>query len=269
MPSSDRRRRRPARPAAPMIASPLALLMALVVTARPAEGQNRWQAILSSERQVLDAEEWSDWESWGIEVRRTWDRGTFALSAVRSERFDLVDHIAALDGYVNVTRHTYLNGRLQFSHDPQVVPAQDYRLEVFHAFRPGWEGSVGHRLMDVSPEDVHVFNVSVARYLPGWYLRLRGDFTPSLDETGLFVGTVIRRSLPSLDGNVEAGAGAGEEVVDVAAGPTVDVRASRFVSLRTQLFPWDRTGISGGLAYYAINDLPARVAMRVAAIVRW
>lgn len=245
--------------------------MATLFMAGPTAAQQDWQARATHERQVIDSDlpGWSDWTSWGMELRRFWSGGNLALDLVSTRRFGLTDQAAALDGYLHVTSRTYMRGYLSVAPDAQVMPDRDHRLEVFHATPGGWEGSVGYRLMSLSPKDIHIFHAAVARYLPGWYLRTRASVNPSFEEKAFFAGAAVRRFLPAVDGHVELAAGTGEEVVEVAVGPTVDIRGSRFASIRTEAYPWGWVGAAGQLSYHSLTDLPARVGVGATIMVRW
>lgn len=237
----------------------------------PTAAQDGWRARASYERQVVDSElpRWSDWESWGLEARRSWETGNLALELLRSRRFGVVEAAAAADGYLNITPRTYVHARLQVAPDARVRAGQDHRLEVFHATPAGWEASGGYRFMVFSPDEVHVFNASLARYLPDWYLRIGASVNPSFEENATSAAAAARRFIPSLDGYVEIAAGAGEEVVEVDAGPVVDIRSSRFASARTELFPWTPVGLAGQLSYHELGGLPSRLGLAATLIVRW
>lgn len=241
------------------------------MAAAPAAGQAEWRARVSYERQVVHSELplWTDWESWRIEGRRVWERGSLGLGLLRSRRFDMDDNAAAVNGYLDVTPGTYIHTRLQVSPGARALPEQDHRLVLSHATTTGWEASAGYRFLGLSPENVHVLHAALGLYLPGWYLRARGFLNPSFEENATFMSGAARRFLPSLDGYVEVSAGAGEEVVEVAAGPAVDIRSSRSAGIRADLFPWESVGLAGGLSYHGLGGLPTRLGIGATIKVRW
>lgn len=252
------------------------MLLALAVAAAlapasPTSAQEDWRARASYERQVVDSElpQWSDWESWGLEARRSWDTGNLALELLRSRRFDVVEAAAAADGYLNITPRTYVHARVQVAPDARVRAEQDHRLELFHATPAGWETSGGYRFMRFAPDNVHVFNASLARYLPNWYLRVGASLNPSFEENATAATAAARRFIPSIDGYVEIAGGAGKEVVEVDAGPVVDIRSSRFASVRTELFPWTSVGLAGQLSFHELGGLPSRLGLAATVIARW
>lgn len=246
-------------------------LPAAVAPAAPASGQATWVARASYERQVIDSglPAWSDWESAVLQGRRIWRRGSLALQLHRSRRFDETDLAAAVDGYLDVTSSTYVHAHLQVAPDAHVRARQDHRLDLFHATPGGWEASAGYRFMDFSPEAVHIVQASLGRYLPGWYVRALASLNPSFEENATFISAAARHFLPSVDGFVEVSAGAGEEVIEVAVGPAVDIRGSRFASARAELFPWPSVGMAAELSYHGLTDLPTRIGIGATVIARW
>lgn len=264
---------RPRRTSLPALLGPgLAAVAALaLIPPAPAAAQVDWAARASYERQVIDSElpGWSDWESGWIEGRRFWERGNVALQLHRSRRFGVTDAAAAVDGYADIASRTYVHAHLQIAPGARVRAEQDHRITLSHAVHGGWEGSLGYRFMKLTPTDAHILQAAVGRYLPGWYLRLRGSLNPSFEENATFASAAARRFLPSLDGFVEVSAGAGQEVVEVAVGPAVDIRGSRFASVRTELFPWSSVGVAGELSYHGLAELPTRVGIGASLIARW
>lgn len=233
-----------------------------------------WTTRAAYARDLIDSAEprWTDWERWSLGLARRFDGGSAAVELIRSRRFGLDDDAAAVDLYVDLAARTYVNARAQVAPDARVSAEQDYRLELYQGLGRGWEGSAGARLLVLDGEDVQVYGASIARYLPGWYLRGRADLNPSFDRTAILVSAAARRYLAPLDGFVELAAGTGEEVVEIAPGgdgAVADIRGSGFVALRAELFPRDRLGLAASLSNTAVDDLPTRVGVGITGIVRF
>lgn len=251
-----------------LVCAPLGALGASPTCAR---AQVEWSARFSYERQVIRSEEpqWSDWERVEGETRADLGRVNAGLRAFRSHRFGLADEGVAGDLYVDLTDRAYAYLSAGFAPEARVTATQDHAAALFFSIPGGWEASVGYRYLRPAEQVVQAVHASVVRYLPGWYLRLRADFTPSLDENASFFSGNARRYIPALDGYVEAGAGAGREVVEVSEGPVVDLRTSRFAGVRAEVFPTHSVGLTAGLAYHYLRDLPERWAPSAGVVVRW
>lgn len=264
-------RRGPVRPCPGRLSIALATAVTAIAAAPTAAQENSWELRAGYERQVIDSElpHWTDWERWSAEARYHFDGGSVAVDGFQNRRFGIDDQGAALDAYLDFAERTYVHARAGFAPDARVLARQDHRLDVYHATPGGWEGSVGYRYLDVVTDDIHVLSASLARYLPGWYLRARGDLNPSFDENALFGSVSIRRFLASVDGYAQLSTGAGEEVVEVAAGPEVDIRTSRFVSGRVKAFPWATVGLTVDLSLHDLEGLPRRTSVGAGIIVRW
>ena len=265
---------------APATAAMAALALAALAAAglpvpTAAQAPSRpWTARVGYERDLIDstAPQWTDWQRWSVGVMRGFEGGSVAVELMRSRRFGLDDDAAALDLYLDLASRTYVNARAQIAPDARVSAEGDYRVELYQGFGTGWEGSAGARLLSIGGRDVRVFGASLARYLPGWYLRARADLNPSFDHAALLASAAARRYLTGPEGFVELAAGTGEEVVEVAPGDDgadADIRGSRFVALRAELFPHQRFGLSAGLSYNGLDDLPSRVGVGLSGIARF
>lgn len=262
------------------------LLGALVVaaattTAAPVVAQEdpTWRAWASYEHQLIDSEldHWSDWQLWNAAVERRQGWGSIAGQWLRTRRFGITDDAAVADAYIRLPAGWYMNGRVQLAPDARVLPEQDYRAEVFAAL-DGWEPSVAYRVFvfdaaggsAAGPQRLEVLGLGLGRYIPGWYLRARADIVePFAGDGSTFLSASVRRYLARVDGFVEAVAGAGREVVEVAAGPAIDTRASRAASVRAEIFPGARLGFAAGVGYNWLDALPTRYAATAGLIVRW
>lgn len=230
-----------------------------------------WRAWSGVGVQTFDSDDrvWEDWLVLSAGIQRQLRWGVLGVKAFRSERFSLCDEGAAVNVYVDTWDRAYAHVRAQVVPDARVLPSSDVRLELFQGLEGGWEVSLAARRMMIAGDPLHVVSGSLARYLPAWYLRGRIDVTPSSDETAVSVGGVARRSLSAIEGMIELAAGAGREVVDIGAGPLVDIRRSIAVAARLELFPWPRLGFAAGASYAALDALPARSGGDLTVLVRW
>lgn len=211
----------------------------------------------------------SDWESLLLSAQLRVPRGALALEAIRVRRFDLTDAAVAIDAYAALTARSYGNLRVQLAPDADVLPAVDIAGELFHGFAGSWETSLSARWLDFAAGAVDLYGVALAHYAGAWYVRGRVTIVPANDGAGVLGVALVRRYRADDSANfVELSAGAGEEVVTIAAGPVTELRATRFAQLRAQHFITRAAGLSGALGYHDLELFPNRYGVSVGVLLR-
>ena len=249
----------------------LAVAGAAIPAAAGAQSPPPWRAWVGLDAYTFDTDlpQWEDWVSASVGIQRSTDWGALGVGAFRSRRFGLHDDGAAAEAYIETVDRGYAHVRAQVVPDAHALPSADLRLELFQGFGDGWEASAAARRLVVSGENIEVYGLGLARYLPGWYLRARLDVNPTFEETALSYSASARRYLAGIEGFLELAAGTGEEVAEVAAGPVVDLRAGTSLTGRAELFPYRRAGLAAGITYATLEDLPTRYGGDIRLIFRW
>jgi YaiO family outer membrane protein len=219
-----------------------------------------WLAGLWYEREVIrsDLPGWSDWTGLRVSAMRDLRRGALGLELFRAERFGLRDLGGSLDWYVELWERAYANVRLRVTPGADVLPGMDLRGELFQAWPGGWEVSGSGWWMDFPEHDAVVAGVGIARYLGSWYLRETVTLGTLAGESALSTSFLARRYLDPPREYLELSGGVGKEVVVLGAGPTVDVRDTRFLRWGLQKFLTRSWGVSAALQYHRFQGTPSR-----------
>ena len=205
------------------------LAMAAPLRAQDSTSWSRASAAYGFEAFTKDRSPWHA-VSAGVTFREP--RSTSIAELALWDRFDQADAAVIGDLYRVLRRGTYVEVRLHFAPDADVVAQSDFLAELYQATGRGFEVSAGYRHMKYSSTDVHMANASVAKYTGDWYLRARGTAASQEGAPGFALGFLARRTFASADDLVEAQGGFGKEVVILAPGsfvlaPTANV-AARF-----------------------------------------
>ena len=172
------------------------------------------------------------------------DRFTAALEVIESSRFGRWDRAAAVDGYAELWPQSYANVRTQLAPSAQFMPAAEGYAEVFQGLPRGWETSAAYRLRSFPDDRIHIFGMSLGRYVGRWYVRAIGQMMPREGEVGLVYSARARRFIepPRAFFEVEVGRGRGVEVIDV--GPIVQMTRTYHASLKLQTYLTRHFGVS-------------------------
>ncbi len=258
-----------------MIPVTLACALALLATppgpaARDTPTTRRgWEASLGHAYASFSSADWSSWQTTTLALRRRANAGSVALEGIRSARFGATDWAGALDAYARLWSGAYGYWRGQLAPGAEALPRLDLQGELFQDFRGGWEVSAGARSINTGDEVVPIYSASVARFAGRWMLRARGSVVPHAGSTGGAGALLLRRYLGSTMEFVDAGLGAGREVVTVAAGPRVEVRATRSVALHAQKFVLGDLGLTAGVEYATFAGIPDRREVSLGVVARW
>jgi len=184
--------------------------------------------------------------------------GALGLELFRAERFGLRDLGGSLDGYLELWERAYANVRVRVTPGADVLPGIDLRGELFQAWPGGWEVSGSGWWMDFPEHDAGVVGVGIARYLGSWYFRETVTLGTLAGESALSTSFLARRYLDPPREYLEVSGGVGREVVVLGAGPTVDVRDTRFLRGGLQKFLTRSWGLSAALQYHRFQGTPSR-----------
>jgi YaiO family outer membrane protein len=238
-------------------------LAALFVALAPIDvrAQERWFGGLYFDHDSFgeSVPAWESWQSVRASIVREVDGGAIGLEVERVERFGRSDLAAAADLYVNLWPGSYANLRARYAPDPEVLPAADWRLEVFQSLPGAWEASANARLSTVPGPNVTVLGLGIAKYVSAWYLRGLGTVA-EVDGTRSGGGAFFARRFFADDGRqfVEAGGGLGGESVAVGPGPTLDVRDTAFFQISFQRTVRGPFGAHATVGAHDFEGLPLR-----------
>jgi YaiO family outer membrane protein len=228
-----------------------------------------WEGRLLYDLQTFD-EGRDDWHTYGIAIYRRLPRASIGLEVLRAHRFDEQDEAIALDATVRLWRMAYGNVRFQGVIDADVLPRTDAMVELYQGVGAGWEASVGYRNLDVPESMVHVATAGIAKYIgDDWYLRQRTTFSVTEGDLDVFFSGAVRRYLAVPDDWIQLDAGIGREVIDVAAGPTVESRTVQTIGVRFQKFFIPRLGIAIAGSYRDERGGPSSLGTSIQLMTRW
>jgi YaiO family outer membrane protein len=247
------------------------LLFATLAGPTGLTGQTRWQWRIGNEHQFIDStiEPWNNWNLVRLEGRRYFAGGEVGSALIGAHRFNAIDLGIAVHGRLQLRPRTAVYARAQLVADDEVLPEQELDLAVIRELAPTWHGRLRYRYMGFAGPDIHLVGVAVEHARASWLLRLRTDYTPSLDSDAVFVLATIRRIIPSIDGHVEVIGGRGEAPIPVGIGPRVEIGGTRVIGIRVNVFPAPPFGLSTGLTSYRLDAVPNRIALAAALLLRW
>lgn len=125
----------------------------------------------------------ANWTDYTLSVRRHFDRGSLAVEALDSSRFNTNDHAWALDGYVDLWSRAYANLRYQWGPQETLFPGTAWRAELYQGVGHGWELAASDDHLDFSSSSVDIYGFGVGKYVGNWYLRLRHLYVPGSGST--------------------------------------------------------------------------------------
>lgn len=252
----------------------MAGLAALVVAFAPAQAraQDEWFAGLYFDHDSFreSVPPWDDWRSIRGAVVRELGGGAVGLEIERVDRFGQSDVSAAIDVYAPLWEGSYANLRARLAPEPDVLPAADWRLEVFRSFPAGWEGSANVRLSTVPGPNVAVVGLGVGKYVSAWYLRALGSVAEVAGTRSAGAAFFVRRFFAD-DGRqfLEAGGGFGGESVAVGPGPVLDVRDTAFFQVSFQRTIRGPFGVHATVGAYDFEGVPLRTHLTAGVTARF
>lgn len=208
------------------------------------------------------------WQMWTARIERRTPAVAVALEATDASRFALWDQQAALDAYPKLWRHAYGNLRVAVAPGARVLPRSDITGEIYQAVGRAWEISASYRRMNYPDRGVNLWGVSVARYMPHWYVVARATAVPLSGRLGGGAWLTVRRYLATTDDYVDLVGGSGSEVVTLGAGSTV-VNHSQFFAGRLQQSLSHRLALTAGGTWTSQQGLPTRSGLTLGANYRW
>lgn len=246
-------------------------LVALPAGAAAQAGAHAWQAgvTVNAEDFASSDPAWSSWWRIAATVQRRFHKGALVLEASDHRRFGRWDAAIRADAYRDLWHGSYGSLRVQAAPGALVIPRADVTAELFQGFR-GWVASAAYRRMAFASDNVNVLGLSLARYLGPWYVQATGNAVPGSGGEPWALSLVgrVRRYLQAPDELLELTAGTGREVVVLGSG-SFDLRTTRTLAARVQLFPWQRTGFSLGSSYTTYEGIPHRVGLDLAFLRRF
>lgn len=213
---------------------------------------------------------WSDWSTVRALAVRRFDRFSLGLEAASVERFELSDRSLAGEIYLDLWEGAYAHLRVRGTPQADLLPRADLRIEVFNSLGGGWEGSGSLWRMNVAGPEVTVFGVGVARYQAEWLLRGQGTLARIAGDNALSGGIFARRFLGTTSREYfEFGAGTGNEIVVLGAGPILDSRSTWFLSGRVQRMLHQHLGVNLGAGLSDFEGIPLRRTLSLGLIAQF
>ena len=205
-----------------------------------------WEAVAHYDLMTFSRDR-DDWHTYRLLARRYFGRDWLAVEVLGTHRFSKDEAAVAVEGLLNLWPRAYGTVRFQVSTEAEILPRTDTAIGLVQGFGPGWEISGTYRHLNLPAADLHVAGVSLAKYLGDWYFGGRMLFMTTAGQLDVTQGLFVRRYLWNADTYLQVDGGLGREVVDVAAGPTVQSRRVGYVGLRFQTFftRWLGLGVSG------------------------
>ncbi|RJP19956.1 MAG: YaiO family outer membrane beta-barrel protein [Candidatus Omnitrophota bacterium] len=242
-------------------------LDALLATLDSPQKTMPWEASVFYRYHAISAGK-ADWHTYGASVRRQFSKGSIGLEGYQTHRFSKIDEAAAIDGYLDLWQKAYGNLRLQVAPDADFLPRTDTLLELFQGFGEGWELSGNYRHMDFPGNNIDIYGFSLGKFIGDWYLRGRTYFTPESDDT-LISYAFSARHYFNEDDFVEVGGGVGKEAVTIDAGPIIEDRQTKSVSIRGQKFFRANLGLTLSYDFFEIDRAWSSHGVSIGVITRW
>jgi YaiO family outer membrane protein len=250
----------------------LAALLIVLTAPTDAVAQDQWFGGLYFDHDSFEesAPAWESWQSVRGSLVRQLGAGAIGLEVEWVERFDETDAAAAVDLYANLWPGAYANLRARHAPDPTVLPAADWRLEVFQSLPRGWEVSANGRLSTVPGPNVTVLGLGLAKYLSAWYLRGLASVA-EVDGSRSGGAAFFARRFFADDGRqfIEGGGGFGGESVAVGPGPALDVRDTAFFQISFQRTIRGPFGVHATIGANDFEGVPLRRHLTVGVTARF
>lgn len=242
--------------------------------ARAQQLQPRW--IVKTSASVTDFTDsdgpWSEWLRYGVGIRRRFEGGSIGLEASRWRRYAHWDEAVTAETWLDLWAGGYGNLRVQYSHDPEILPDVSTYVEVFQSMPGRWEvsGSYSYSLLDRQEHDLVMFGFSVARYVGNWYLRQRTTFAYAQGEDyDVFFGGAVRYFFESEGSFLEFGGAAGEGAEFIGRNQAVEIRGRRDGYMRLEMWPWAHAGVGLEGRIGSFDGFPMRRGAEVEFRTRW
>jgi len=213
---------------------------------------------------------WSNWTGLRALAQRRIDRATLGLEVASLDRFDLSDKAVSGEIYLELWEGAYTHLRGRITQDGDFLPDSDVRGEIFQALGRGWEASANLWTLNVTGPNVLIGGLGLAKYHGIWFFRSEGNLARLDGEDALSGRAYVRRYIGSSSREyVEVGAGAGEEIALLGAGPLLDVRSTWFVSANHHRFLSEHLGYSLSVGVTDFEDVPLRRSLSLGLITRF
>ncbi|MEW6238547.1 MAG: YaiO family outer membrane beta-barrel protein [Candidatus Omnitrophota bacterium] len=238
-----------------------------ILPSEPSPQKFLWEASLFYSYNALSSG-LPGWHRYGASVKRKFSNGVLGIEGFQAQRFSEIDEGAAIDGYLDLWREAYGNLRLQIVPGADFMPQTDALLELYQDVGGGWEISGNYRLMDYSNDDINIYGFSIGKYLDDWYIRGRLNFTPKRDNVFVSGALSLRRYFGE-DNFLELGGGLGEEIVTLGAGPLIEGRKTKSISLKGQKYFLPHWGVALIYEFYEIDRAWNYHSVSVEILTRW
>lgn len=263
---------------ATMLARTLVAAGALALAAVPARAQeivpSAWSAALYYDLQQLSSGPERYGQTLTASVLRRAERGSLAVQAIGTRRFELEDRALGVDAYHDLWPGAYGNAYVQWSPDGAVLPELIAGAELFQGVGNA-ELAPGYRRQRYATADVTTLGLGLGYYAGAWYLRQRTQLAEVGGEWSPYFTATARRYLnESTTDSYDVSLGLGEEVLDIApatgsgAVQVITTRA-RFAAVRTQRSLTPHLGVLLGASYNDYASIPNRWGATVGVVTRW
>ena len=231
----------------------------------------KWQAQLNGTWTDFSPSTRDSWTDYFVSLRRYFERGSLAAELLQAEHFGYVDRAWALDAYVDLWAHAYMNLRYQQNPEGPVIPEQAYRIELFQGVGNGWELSASYDRLEFRSTDVDLYGIGLGKYVGPFYLRARHLFTESTTSSGnseQFLGRWYYAGNADDYAELRFGFGSGTQEVAGSPGVTTDKRSSSVSAAVVRYFT-PHWGIKLGAGYGDENGGFANRSYQATLYRRW
>lgn len=143
-----------------------------------------WSASVNGSQTWVSAGGISDYQNYGVSVRRHFERGSLAGEALGMHRFGKSDTAYALDGYGDLWSRAYANVRYQIAPQHALFPQNSGRVEVYQGVGHGWELAASEDWLHFTGTPVNIYGVAVAKYVSNYYGRARATYVDTSGSVG-------------------------------------------------------------------------------------
>lgn len=144
----------------------------------------RWSANVNGSLTWVSAGGISDYQNYGVSLRRHFEHGSLAGEVLGVHRFEKHDTAFALDGYADLWNRAYANVRYQVAPDHVLFPETSGRVEIYQGVGSGWELAASEDWLHFSSTKVNILGLAVARYWSNYYGRLRTTYVDTSGNIG-------------------------------------------------------------------------------------
>lgn len=235
-----------------------------------------WEASLNYEFQGF-TENNAPWHTLTGGVKYNFDRASFSLQGITTQRFGFGDQGVIADSYFDLWSGAYGNVRAQAVMDANVLPQFDLLGELYQTFADTWEVSGAYRLMSYPSNQIHFIQGSVGKYWENWYFRVQPIFflaSTANQEAGPGGNITLwaRYYYATVDDYIEMRTGLGRRIAVIGAdtgGAQLQGQTNAFGLLSAQYFITPRIGLTATLNYNYDEQFADRLGGSIGSLYRF